>query len=133
MFKIDCFFDTNILVYALSTERAKAERSISLMDIGGVISVQGLNEFTLVARRKYRLDWPLVRARLKDLRDILTVVPVTVETHQRGIEISERYGFGVYDSMIVAAAQLAGCTTLYSEDMQDGQVIDGLTICNPYH
>jgi predicted nucleic acid-binding protein len=132
MSKTDCFFDTNILVYALSTERAKAERSIKLMDIGGTISVQGLNEFTLVARRKYRLDWPLVRARLQDLRDILTVVPVTVDTHQRGIEISERYGFGVYDSMIVAAAQLSGCTTLYSEDMQDGQVIDGLTICNPY-
>ena len=132
MSKTDCFFDTNILVYALSTERAKADRSIQLLDIGGVISVQGLNEFTLVARRKYKLEWPLVRARLQDLREILTIVPVTVDTHLSGIEISERFGFGVYDSMIVAAAQLAGCATLYSEDMQDGQVIDGLTIRNPY-
>jgi predicted nucleic acid-binding protein len=128
----ECFFDTNILVYALSTERDKADRSDALMDVGGVISVQVLNEFAVVARRKYRLDWALVRARLQDLQEIMSVVPLTLETHLRGIDISARYGFGVYDSMIVAAAQLAGCTVLYSEDMQDGQVIDGLTIRNPY-
>ena len=57
---------------------------------------------------------------------------MTLGTHQRGIEISERYGFGLYDSMIIAAALLGGCTTLYSEDMRDGQVIDRLTIRNPY-
>ena len=128
----DCFFDTNILVYALSTERAKVDRSDELMAAGGVISVQVLNEFAAVARRKYQLEWPLVRARLQDLQDIFTVEPLTLETHQRGVEISARYGFGLYDSMIVAAAQLAGCSTLYSEDMQDGQVIGGLTIRNPY-
>jgi len=128
----DCFFDTNILVYALSTERAKVNRSDELMDAGGVISVQVLNEFALVARRKYKLDWPLVRARLADLQDIFSVTPLTLETHQRGIEIADRHGFGVYDSMILAAAQLAGCATLFTEDMHDGMTIDGLTIRNPY-
>jgi len=128
----DCFFDTNILVYALSTERAKADRSDELMEAGGVISVQVLNEFAMVARRKYQLDWPLVRARLQDLQDIFSVAPMTLETHQRGIEIAGRYGLGVYEAMIVAAAQLAGCATLFSEDMQDGLTIDGLTIRNPY-
>jgi len=128
----DCFFDTNILVYALSTERAKAVRSDELMAAGGVISVHVLNEFALVARRKYKLEWTLVAARLADLQDIFSVTPLTLETHRLGVELAGRYGFGVYDSMIVAAAQLAGCAVLYSEDMQDGLSIGGLTTCNPY-
>ncbi len=65
-------------------------------------------------------------------RHCVTVVPLTVDTHDRGLALAERYQLSLYDGMIVAAAQLAGCTTLYSEDMHDGLVIDGLTIRNPY-
>lgn len=128
----DCFFDTNVVVYSLSTDRRKADRSGKLLRIGGIISVQVLNEFTLVARRKYGLDWAWVRERLKELQEALTVAPLTIDTHRRGIEVAERYGFGVNDSMIVAAALLAGCTTLWSEDMHEGLTINGLTIRNPY-
>ena len=61
------------------------------------------------------------------------VEQMTVEDHDRGVDLAERYGFWVYDAMIVASALLARCATLYSEDMQDGQVIDGcLTIRNPF-
>jgi predicted nucleic acid-binding protein len=55
-----------------------------------------------------------------------------VDTHDQALRIAERYGFQIYDSLIVAAALEAGCTTLYSEDMQDGQSIDTLTIRNPF-
>jgi predicted nucleic acid-binding protein len=69
---------------------------------------------------------------LEVFRTTLAVVPLTLETHERGLELAERYRLQLYDGMIVAAAQLAGCTVLYSEDMHDGLVIDGLSIRNPY-
>ena len=128
----DTFFDTNVILYALSTEREKAIRSDELIEAGGIISVQVLNEFALVARRKYRADWATVQRGVRNLCEILTIVPLTLETHQRGIEVSERFKIGIYDSMIVAAALLADCGTLWSEDMHDGLEIEGLTIRNPY-
>jgi len=60
------------------------------------------------------------------------VVPVTHEIHVAGIALLGRYHFSVYDAMIVAAALDAECTTLYSEDMQHGQVHDGLRVANPF-
>ena len=58
--------------------------------------------------------------------------PLTVETHERAVHIAERYGYSIFDSLIIAAALQAGARTLYSEDMQDGQAIDGLIIRNPF-
>ena len=98
----------------------------------GLISVQVLNEFTNVALRKWKCPWREVREMLAAVRAKCEVVPLTIEIHERGILFSERYQFQVYDSMIIAAAVLAGCKTLYSEDMSDGQVIDGVTIRNPF-
>lgn len=132
MSRTDAFFDTNVVLYALSKEREKAARSAELMRRGGVISVQVMNEFAFVSRRKYRADWPRVRQGLQDLRESFDVVPLTLDTHIRGIALAERYQLGVYDSMIVAAALGAGCETLWSEDMHNGLAIDGLTIRNPY-
>lgn len=58
---------------------------------------------------------------------------MTVDTHERSMQMAQRYGLSVYDALIISSALLAGCTTLYSEDMQDGQVVDGwLTIKNPF-
>lgn len=69
---------------------------------------------------------------LDGIRAKCDVVPLTIETHDRGVELVRRYRLSVYDAMIVAASVLSGCTTLLSEDMHDGLVIDGLTIRNPY-
>lgn len=132
MSRTDAFFDTNIILYAISTDRDKAARSAQIVREGGVISVQVLNEFALVSRRKYKADWSVVRRGLQDLRDGLDVVPLTLEVHALGIQYSERFRIGVYDSMLIAAAQLAGCTTLWSEDMHDGLTFNGLTIRNPF-
>jgi predicted nucleic acid-binding protein len=78
------------------------------------------------------LSWAETRDFLDTFRATLEVIPLTLETHERGLALAERYQLSVYDGMIVAAAQLAGCRVLYSEDMHDGLVIDGLTIRNPY-
>jgi predicted nucleic acid-binding protein len=129
---IEVFFDTNVLLYLLSADRLKAEIAEELMAQGGVISVQVLNEFADVAARKFKSPWLQIRAVLSTVRDVCVVVPVSIDTHDRGIVIAERYKLRVYDSMIISAALQAGCTTLISEDMQSGQRIDDLTIHNPF-
>lgn len=130
--RIDVFFDTNVVAYLFGSETEKIARSHQLVSAGGFVNVQVLNELTLVARRKMRKTWPEVHEILTGLRAKCGVLPITLDIHERGLLYAERYGFNVYDSMIVAAAALAGCTTLYSEGMHDGLVIDGVTIRNPY-
>ena len=132
MSRTDVFFDSNVLPYVLSAGSDKALRSEQLLAAGGVISVQVLNECAHAMRRKFKAQWPLVHQMLASARNNCSVVPVTEEIHVRGLAFAERYQFQVYDGMIVAAALIAGCTTLWSEDMNDGMVIDGLTIRNPY-
>ena len=133
MTKTDVFFDTNVVVYAMVGDTLLADRSWTILRAGGTVSVQVLNECANTLRRKFSSDWP---ARGRGLRahstSCVTLIPLTEETHVRGLALAERYSLSVYDGMIVAAAQLAGCTILYTEDMHDGLVIDRLTIRNPY-
>ncbi len=126
------FLDTNVLLYLLSDDAAKAGRAEHLLREGGVISVQVLNEFVAVARRKTRLTMAQIRDALGIIRGFCVVRPLDIETHERALMICERFGLSVYDSLIVAAAQLADCRLLLTEDMQDGQTIDGVTIANPF-
>ena len=127
------FFDTNVLLYLLSADTAKADRAEELLAVGGTISVQVLNEFVAVASRKLRMPWTEIREVLAQIRAVCAVEPITIETHDRALQIAERYGLSIYDSLIVAAALMAGCKALHSEDMQDGQVIERqLTIRNPF-
>ena len=129
----DVFFDTSILLYLLSPDARKADRVETLLGAGGAISVQVLNEFAVVARRKSGLSWPEVREVLSAVRAACVTHPVTEKTHDAGVDVAERYGFSLYDSMMIAAAQNAGCATLFSEDLQHRQVIDGrLTVRNPF-
>jgi predicted nucleic acid-binding protein len=126
------FFDSNIILYALTTDARKAATTETLLAFGGTISVQVLNELVSVSLKKFKLPLQTVHATLTALRTTLDVVPVTMAVHERGLHLIGKYKFSPYDAMIVAAAQLADCKVLYSEDMHDGQVIDGLTISNPY-
>jgi predicted nucleic acid-binding protein len=127
------FFDTNVVLYLASGDRAKADRAESLIATGGIVSVQVLNEVANVARRKMRLPWDETLAFLSTVRALLPVEKLTIETHETGLVLAERYGFSIYDSMIAAAALLADCDTLWSEDMQDGMLIDArLRIANPF-
>lgn len=129
----DAFFDTNIVLYLLSADTAKADRAEELLAAGGAISVQVLNEFAAVASRKLQLSWAEIRDVLTPVRQVCAVHPLSVETHERALEIAERYRLSIYDASIVSAALLADCKTLYSEDMQDGQVIEKrLKVQNPF-
>jgi predicted nucleic acid-binding protein len=127
------FFDTHILVYLASGDAEKADRAESILGDGGVISVQVLNELTNVARRKMRMTWADTHAFLSLIRRLLTVQPMTVETHESGLALAERYNLSTYDAMIAASALHAGCDTLWSEDMQDGMALgQGLRVVNPF-
>lgn len=129
----DDFFDTNVVLYLLSADPGKADRAEQLLAGGGTISVQVLNEFVAVAVRKLRMPWADVREVIEQVRAVCRVEPMTVETHERALHIAERYGLSIYVALIVSAALPAGCKTLYSEDMQDGQLLDRqLTIRNPF-
>jgi len=97
------------------------------------VSVQVLNEFASVASRKLKMSIAEIREVLATIRAVCTIVPISEETHDVGLQVAERYGLSVYDAMIVAAALLAGCETLVSEDMQDGQILEGrLQVRNPF-
>jgi predicted nucleic acid-binding protein len=128
----EAFFDTNVLIYLLAAEPAKASRSREILAPGGVISVQVLNEFVTVARRKHALEWNEIEEWLAGFHRQFQVEPLTVATQSRAVEIARRHRMNVYDASILAAAQTAGCLTVYSEDMQDGQVIGGVTLRNPF-
>ena len=128
----DIFFDTNVLLYLLSADATKADRAEELLTAGGVVSVQVLNEFASTAAGKLAMQIRQIREILSTIRAICNVKPLEVMTHELGLELAERYRYSVYDSMILAAALRAGCSTLLSEDFHHGQKIDRLTIVNPF-
>ncbi len=128
------FFDTNVLVYAALQPDPRSDAARALLRGGGVVSVQVLNEFANVARRKLRRTWPEVQQALAAVRALCPAPrPITAATHEAALALAERTGYAVYDALILASALEAGCDTVCSEDMQDGQVIEGrLTIRNPF-
>ena len=127
------FFDSNVILYLASSNSAKASRVEQLLAERGSISVQVLNECANVLRRKREMPWPNMRVFLLELREGLDVLPITVELHETGLRLAERYGFATYDSFIVAAALAADCDRLWSEDMQDGLIVEKrLKIVNPF-
>jgi predicted nucleic acid-binding protein len=127
------FIDTNVLVYVASADPAKADRAEEIMGGGGTISVQVLNELTNVLRRKLRLSWSETHGFLSIVRELLPVSPVTIEIHETGLTLAERYDLSTYDAMIAASALHTDCDTLWSEDMQHGLTIDNrLRIANPF-
>jgi predicted nucleic acid-binding protein len=130
---VKAFLDTNIIVYAFSSNDPRRDKAEALLHAGGIISVQVLNEFVNVSRRKIHRDWDEIQDALSILRTLLDPPqPLTIETHDAAIGIAREYGFSFYDALIVAAALRAGCSLLYSEDLHSGQAIDRLTIHNPF-
>jgi predicted nucleic acid-binding protein len=127
------FLDTNVVLYLLSEDAAKADRAEALLAAGGAVSVQVLNEAASVMTRKLKMSLDEIREVLAGVRHYCTVEPLTAEIHDEALDVMGRYGFSVYDSLIIAAAIRAGCDTLYSEDLQDGfRAGAALTIINPF-
>ena len=126
------FAGTNVVLYLLD-DGPKADRAEVILGQGPRISVQVLNESLVNCRRKAGLGWEEAAAFLEGVRALCPVEDLSVQTHDVGRALAERYGFSIYDAMIVASALVAGCTTLWSEDMQDGLLVEGqLRIVNPF-
>ena len=127
------FIDTNLLLYLLSADTRKADIAEEELQQGGTVSVQVLNEFASVAMRKFKVPLAEVREVLAGVRSACSVVPLTENVHDKGLDLIERYALPVYDAMIVAAALSANCKTLLSEDMQHNQLIQRtLRVRNPF-
>jgi len=127
------FLDTNVLVYAFTSD-PRAERAQRLLARGCSVGVQGLNEFTNVARRKLGMNWAEVREALAAIRTLCeAILPIDLDTHMEALRVSERYGCAIFDALVIAATLRAHCGVLWSEEMQDGLVVDGrLRIANPF-
>ncbi|MGE4241267.1 PIN domain-containing protein [Ramlibacter sp.] len=129
----DAFLDSNVLLYLLSSDAAKADRAEAILRSGATVSVQVLNEVTNVARRKLALSWAEIDELLALVEAFVAVEPLTVETNRLGRTLAQRHQLALYDAMIAASALIAECRTLYSEDMHSGLVIDDtLRIVNPF-
>jgi predicted nucleic acid-binding protein len=128
------FLDTNVLIYAVAKDDPRASKAEALLASGSVVSIQSLNEFVSLARRKLSMSWKQINE-FVDLICILCPdpVPISLDTHKVAVAIAEKYGYSIYDALVASAALESGCKTLYSEDLQDGQVINRqLTIRNPF-
>jgi predicted nucleic acid-binding protein len=127
------FLDTNVLIYAF-TDDPRASVAESMLARGCDISVQTLNEFTNVARRKLKMDWQEVSGALAAIRVLCrTVHPLDIATHENAVKLAEHYGFSIFDALLIASALMADCRIFYSEDMHHGlRVNDRLQISNPF-
>lgn len=127
------FLDTNVLLYAFVSTDPRQGRALELLLTGGVVSVQVLNEFVSAARSKLKMDAAELDRSLAVVRSLCpSVLESTVADHEAAFALSRNGGLHIYDATIVASAVRAGCKTLWTEDMQDGRVIDGVTIRNPF-
>jgi predicted nucleic acid-binding protein len=127
------FLDSNVLIYAV-TDDPRATIAQNLLAQGCATSVQGLNEFAHVARRKLGMTWGEIGDALDAIRTLcptIALLDMTLPTD--AIRLADRYGFGFYDALMIAAALRLSCETFWSEDMQHGMIVDKtLAIENPF-
>jgi predicted nucleic acid-binding protein len=129
----EIFLDTNVLVYASSQGDARTAPARQLLLDGGVVGVQVLNEFASVARARLGFTWEEVQEAIENIVILCpNPRPLDIETHLRALGLSRRYGFSIWDGLIVAAAAEARCSKLLTEDLQHGQVVEGVRIENPF-
>ncbi len=126
------FLDSNIVLYLLSGDIAKADQAEAILAAGGVISVQLLNEVASVCRLKLKMPWAEVDALLLAVKAACDVLPLTLASHEKAVEVAKRFQLSLYEANIVAAALISGAEVLLSEDVQSGMLIDGLLIQNPF-
>lgn len=128
------FFDTNVLIHAIAQNDSRGPWAEALLATGGVVSMQILNEFISVARRKIRMPSNEAPGALAAVRVLCpSPVAITIDTHGAALRTAEKHGYEIYDALVAASALEVECATLDSEDLQDGQIIDHqLTIRNPF-
>ena len=135
------FIDTNILIYSFDRlDEVKHQIAVDLLtelveknEI--IVSTQVINEFIVVMTSKvtYPLSLETVELHINKFSQVFNIRPIQMTDCIKALSILKRYGFNYWDSLIVAAALKSGCSTLYTEDMQDGQIIEKkLKIANPF-
>ena len=131
------FIDTNILVYAeASDESAKQRMALDLLKqlfetTSGVLSTQVLQEYCNVAIKKLKLSPAHIRAQL-DLYEQFEVVQVTPAIIRAGLDLHQTRSVSFYDAIVLASAQTAGCSVLLSDDLNAGELVDGVRVVNPF-
>lgn len=126
------FVDSNVVLYLLSGDAAKADQAQAILASGAVISVQVLNEVTSVCQRKLKMPWQEIDALLMAVKAACKVMPLTIESHEKAVELAKRFQLSFYDAHIVASAVLSGAPALLTEDMHTGLVVDALVLRNPF-
>ena len=127
------FFDTNVIVYAFQAGVPKQQAALNLLAAGGITSVQVLNEFASVARRKLGFDWAEIEGAVAAICVLLPdPTPLRLQTLLLALKMAERYGASFYDALVIATALEGNCAVLYTEDLQDGQRIEEMEIRNPF-
>lgn len=127
------FADTNIVVYAVGRHSAQRTQAMAILAESVTVSSQVINETVNVLARKQNVDLGIAHEVAENLLEICQVVAVDSQTIRKAISLVRRYQLSHWDSLIVAAALLSGCGTLYSQDMQHGQVFERqLKVVNPF-
>jgi predicted nucleic acid-binding protein len=134
------FLDTNILIYSFDASQPDKQKiSRDLIKVGlekgiGCISYQVIQEFLNVATRKFAvpISYDDSRIFLLTVLEPLCEVYASIDLFHRTLELAERWKYTFYDALIIAAALQNRCTILYSEDLQDGQIIHELKITDPF-
>ncbi len=130
-------FDSNVICYLFGADPAKADRAEELLALQPTVSVQVLAEVCNVANRKTRRSW----AEIEEIIAVVTalvddIVPLTAAMQAEARGIAARTGYSIYDAQILSAAAVAGCATVWSEDMQNGHRVSVLgtvlEIRNPF-
>ena len=133
--KDNIFLDSNILVYCYSATddfKQTIARKISFLN-NIFISTQVINETVNVLYKKYKIEWSQLTELVTDFENNFLVHSLTSANTKTAFKIAETYNFSFYDSLIITAALDCNCSILYSEDMSDGLLIDGvLKIVNPF-
>ena len=120
------------MIYAYSNG-SRREVAEDLISGGGTVGVQQVDEFVPVAQRKLRRTWKEILTAIDDIQVLCPdPIPITVETQEVALRICQRYQYGIYDSLVIAAALASSCDVLYSEDLSNRQRIEALTITNPF-
>ena len=127
------FLDSNVVIYSLGMDQVKKRISVDLLKQHPFISVQVVNEVVNVSIKKLKMPNSEAYEIGRTLINNCNIVPLNERTVLKGFEISERYLFSFWDSLIVAAALEDECSILYTEDLHHNQSIEKkLIIKNPF-
>lgn len=130
------FIDTNVLIYAYSSDEIEKKSAVQKLfenEQKIIISTQVINEFINVMRKKRAVPIEILQEAVRELTSIFTISLVTIETINQALQISQKYKYSYFDSLIIASAVENSCSELYSEDMHHKHMVsNALVILNPF-